>query len=123
MILYLFGWIAVHPPIRPVTLRDQVDAQAAAHAASEGFGNVSLTTADGTILKAWLLSPPSPNGGAVILLHGVLDNRLGVYGYGKWLLKNHYAVFLPDARGHGLSGGSASTDCRSLLTFTRGWTG
>ena len=87
MILYLFGWIAVHPPIRPVTLRDQVDAQAAAHAASEGFGNVSLTTADGTILKAWLLSPPSPNGGAVILLHGVLDNRLGVYGYGKWLLK------------------------------------
>jgi uncharacterized protein len=102
------GWIAVHPPIRPVTARDEIDAQAAAYTALAGFGDVSITTPDGTILRAWLLSPQSANGDAVILLHGVSDNRLGMYGYGEWLSKNHYAVLLPDARGHGLSGGSAS---------------
>ncbi len=64
--------------------------------------------ADGTALKAWFLTPPSPNGNVVILLHGVSDNRLGMYGYGKWLLDNHYAVLLPDARAHGLSGGLAT---------------
>ncbi len=31
-----------------------------------------------------------------------------MYGYGKWLLTKGYAVLLPDARAHGLSGGLAS---------------
>jgi hypothetical protein len=51
------------------------------------------------------MRPQDANGDAVILLHGVSDNRMGMYGYGKWLLENHYSVLLPDARHHGNSGG------------------
>jgi predicted esterase len=43
------------------------------------------------------MRPREANGDAVILLHGVSDNRLGMYGYGKWLLDNHYSVLMPDA--------------------------
>jgi pimeloyl-ACP methyl ester carboxylesterase len=32
-----------------------------------------------------------------------------MYGYGDWLVKNHYSVLLPDARAHGLSGGELAT--------------
>jgi dipeptidyl aminopeptidase/acylaminoacyl peptidase len=102
------GWIALHPPRLPVTAREEANARDAAKAASDGFESISLTAADGTTLRAWFLTPRSPNADAVILLHGVSDNRLGMYGYGKWLLDHHYAVLLPDARAHGLSGGLAS---------------
>jgi len=102
------GWIALHPPRRPVTPREEATAKAGADSAAERFSNVSVTTPDGITLKAWFLSPASANGDAVVLLHGVSDNRLGMYGYGKWLLRNHYAVLLPDARAHGLSDGLAT---------------
>jgi fermentation-respiration switch protein FrsA (DUF1100 family) len=42
-------------------------------------------------------------------LHGVGDNRLGVSGYGSWLVRNHYTALLPDARAHGYSGGDLAT--------------
>jgi dipeptidyl aminopeptidase/acylaminoacyl peptidase len=102
------GWIAVHPPSHPVTPHEEETVQASANTASEGFASVSLTTPDGVTLKGWFLTPRSSNGNAVILLHGVSDNRLGMYGYGKWLLEHNYAVLLPDARAHGLSGGLAT---------------
>lgn len=54
------------------------------------------------------MRPPRANGGAVILLHGVSDNRMGMYGYGKWLVQHGYTVLLPDARGHGNSDGLAT---------------
>jgi uncharacterized protein len=62
-------------------------------------------TQDGVSLRAWFMRPREANGNTVILLHGVSDNRLGMYGYGRWLLQNHYSVLLPDARHHGNSGG------------------
>lgn len=102
------GWIALHPPRRAITSHDDDNAKAAANAASEGLESVSLATPGGTTLRAWFLTPPSANGNAVILFHGVSDNRLGMYGYGKWLLEHDYAVLLPDARGHGLSDGLAT---------------
>lgn len=102
------GWIAVHPPSHPVTPHEEETVQASANTASEGFASVSLATPDGVTLKGWFLTPRSSNGNAVILLHGVSDNRLGMYGYGKWLLEHNYAVLLPDARAHGLSGGLAT---------------
>ncbi len=55
------------------------------------------------------MRPKDANGDAVILLHGVSDNRMGMYGYGKWLLQHHYMVLLPDARAHGDSGGELAT--------------
>ncbi|MGB9072118.1 MAG: alpha/beta hydrolase [Terriglobales bacterium] len=102
------GWIALHPPRLSVTPSEERNAQAAAKAASIEFRNVELTAPDGAVLRAWFMRPGDANGDAVILLHGVSDNRMGMYGYGKWLLENHYSVLLPDARAHGLSGGLAT---------------
>jgi dipeptidyl aminopeptidase/acylaminoacyl peptidase len=106
------GWIALHPPRRPLTPQEEVNVQTAAIAASQQFANVSITSPDGTTLRAWFLKPHSANGDSVVLLHGVSDNRLGMYGYAKWLLNNHYAVLLPDARAHGLNDGIATYGLR-----------
>jgi uncharacterized protein len=102
------GWIALHPPRLSVTASEERNAQAAANAASVEFREVELTASDGAVLRAWFLRPGDANGNAVVLLHGVSDNRMGMYGYGMWLLENHYSVLLPDARAHGLSGGLAT---------------
>jgi len=71
--------------------------------------NVSLTAADGAVLRGWFIHPRDYNGNAVILLHGITDNREGVAGYGRLLLQRGYAVLLPDSRRHGESGGELAT--------------
>jgi uncharacterized protein len=103
------GWMALHPGRRPLTSEDQKKAEASAKDENAHLSNVEITTFDGTLLRAWFIRPAQLNGSAVILLHGVGDNRLGVYGYGDWLVKNHYSVLLPDARAHGLSRGEVAT--------------
>jgi uncharacterized protein len=102
------GWIALHPPSRNITAAEERNAQASAQADSAEFRDVTIPAPDGTILHAWFLRPREFDGNAVILLHGVSDNRMGMYGYGRWLLQNHYAVLLPDARAHGQSTGLAT---------------
>jgi uncharacterized protein len=69
----------------------------------------SLSAADGVTLRAWFIHPQTYNGSAVVLLHGITDNREGVAGYGKLFLDHGYAVLLPDARDHGESGGELAT--------------
>ncbi len=71
--------------------------------------DVTITAADGVLLKGWFVHPHDYNGNAVILLHGITDNREGVAGYGHLLLEHGYAVLLPDARRHGESGGELAT--------------
>jgi uncharacterized protein len=71
--------------------------------------DVAVTATDGVALKGWFVHPRDYNGNAVILLHGITDNREGVAGYGHLLLKHGYAVLLPDARRHGESGGELAT--------------
>src|SRR5689334_9166670 len=71
--------------------------------------SVSIIAADGALLKAWYVHPAGYNGRAVMLLHGITDNREGVSGYGELLLEHGYAVLLPDARRHGESGGELAT--------------
>ena len=87
--------------------------QAIAAAVRTDFGaelqDVAITAADGVVLKGWFVHPRDYNGNAVILLHGITDNREGVAGYGKLLLEHGYAVLLPDARRHGESGGELAT--------------
>jgi len=102
------GWVAVDPPTHPVTKLEEANAEARANAASQQFSSVHLAALDGATLRGWFIQPLHPNGDAVVLLHGVTDNRLGMYGYGEWLLANNYAVLLPDARAHGLSSGLAT---------------
>jgi pimeloyl-ACP methyl ester carboxylesterase len=99
------GEIALHPPSHPVRQSEERNAEAAAQQNSVEFRDVELVTRDGASLRAWFMRPQEANGNVVILLHGVTDNRLGMYGYGRWLLENHYSVLLPDARHHGNSGG------------------
>src|ERR1051326_8632563 len=40
--------------------------------------DVTIIAADGTTLKGWFVHPRDYNGNAVILLHGITDNREGV---------------------------------------------
>lgn len=71
--------------------------------------NVSIQADDGAVLKGWYVQPQKFNGSAVVLLHGIMDNREGVAGYGRIFLDRGYAVLLPDARAHGESGGALAT--------------
>lgn len=61
------------------------------------------------MLRAWSLHPPGPSGDAVILLHGVGDNRIGMMGYAQLFLRHGFSVLMPDARAHGVSGGEVAT--------------
>jgi uncharacterized protein len=71
--------------------------------------DVSITTPDGATLRGWMLLPAPRNGNAVLLLHGLADNRNGMIGYAELLLAHGYTVLLPDARAHGMSGGALAT--------------
>jgi hypothetical protein len=46
-----------------------------------GLQDVTITAADGAALKGWFVHPRNYNGNAVILLHGITDNREGVAGW------------------------------------------
>jgi uncharacterized protein len=70
---------------------------------------VSISAADGVRLAGWSFVPAEHNGGAVLLLHGVGDTRLGMTSHAEYLLRAGYAVLLPDSRGHGASGGDLVT--------------
>jgi len=61
------------------------------------------------VLRGWMVRPAHANGEAALLLHGLGDNRLGMRGYAQLLLAHGFTVLLPDARAHGLSGGSLAT--------------
>src|ERR671936_1231389 len=76
---------------------------------------VSLTMDDGVRIDASLVVPDglAPPGGwpAVMFFHGLGGNHRGlVAGLGPAYLTKGYAVFAPDARGHGTSGGYVSLD-------------
>lgn len=71
--------------------------------------DVSVTAGDGAVLKGWFAAPANGNGAAVILLHGIADNREGMAGYAQLMLANGYSVLLPDARDNGESGGKIAT--------------
>jgi uncharacterized protein len=70
---------------------------------------VSIPAGDGVELRAWYSVPPHDSGRAIILLHGIGDNRGGVAGYGAMFLQQGYRVLLPDSRAHGESGGTIAT--------------
>ncbi|HEX6880348.1 MAG TPA: alpha/beta fold hydrolase, partial [Terriglobales bacterium] len=71
--------------------------------------DVELHTTDHISLKGWYIDPPHSNGDAVILLHGVTDNREGIAGFAPMFLKAGYSVLMPDSRAHGESGGDIAS--------------
>jgi predicted alpha/beta-fold hydrolase len=100
---------SLHPARRPLDAGEQAQAVQAAKQAGSNVQDVSLAMPDGANLKAWLIQPAKANGNAVILLHGLGDNRGGVIGYAQLLLSAGYSVLMPDARAQGESGGQLAT--------------
>lgn len=73
------------------------------------MADVTNTASDGVVLRAWEIRPINGNRDAVILLHGLSDNRVGMQGYADLFLSHGYSVLIPDARAHGASGGALAT--------------
>src|ERR1700739_4847374 len=100
---------ALHPTRRSLTREDAAAFGQRIQPLHAVVRDVSITTPDAAILRGWLVRPPQANGDAVLLLHGLSDNRLGMTGYAQLLLAHGFTVLLPDARAHGLSGGTLAT--------------
>ena len=94
---------------RPLTETEIAEFRHSAQTFAADLHDVSITTPDGTTLRAWEVQPPHDNGDVVILLHGLGDNRIGMTGYAQLLLAHGFIVLLPDARAHGVSGGELAT--------------
>ena len=91
-------------------LRDQAVMATAVEAQFHAkLENISVQAADGATLRGWYIHPDTFNGSAVLLLHGITDNREGVAGFGRLFLEHGYAVLMPDARAHGESGEELAT--------------
>jgi uncharacterized protein len=109
----LIGVVAAESALHPV--RRELDANAVAAAGAIAveekatLRDVTVAAADGVQLKAWQIAPSQWNGDAVLLLHGLSDNRAGMLGPAEMLLRQGYEVLLPDARAHGASSGAIAT--------------
>jgi len=103
----LLGELAFRPQRMPVGGRQSAEAMAARFGA--GLQDVSISALDGAQLRGWFASPAHSNGDAVILLHGVGDNRRGMVGFAELFFSKGYAVLLPDSRAQGESGGKFPT--------------
>lgn len=105
--IYL-GEAAIHPHRRHVTGRARYMAMVESYSNS-GVEDVAVEATNHAELKGWYVRPNDWNHEAVILLHGVADDREGVAGYSVMFLKAGYAVLLSDSRAHGESGGAIAT--------------
>lgn len=95
------------PTRLPVPARPRIAAMYAPYGAD--LQTVAIQAAEGVALRVWYIVPEHQNGQAVILLHGIGDNRGGVAGYGQAFLRQGYRILLPDSRAHGESGGVVAT--------------
>lgn len=100
---------SLHPARRPLDPGEVAAFTSALQPMQAKVQEVAITTPDRVTLRAWLLRPIAPNGKAVLVLHGLADNRLGMTGYAELLLTHGYTVLLPDARAHGVSEGKVAT--------------
>ena len=100
---------ALHVPHLALTARNQAQAVTIARRENAVLSDAEITAADGAVLHAWSIQARGGNETAVILLHGQGDNRAGMLGPAEMLLRHGYSVLLPDARGHGESGGAITT--------------
>lgn len=86
---------------------------------------VVISSASGSMLQGWFMSG-RPGGGAVVLMHGVRDNRLAMVRRARMLSAEGFSVLLFDFQAHGESGGSRITfghlesrDAVSAVAFVR----
>ena len=100
---------ALHPQRRSLTADVEQQAVKEARYLDAQLEDLAISAQDGALLKAWAIHPERPNKQVVILLHGLSDNRAGMAGYAKILLRHHFMVLMPDARAHGSSQGNLAT--------------
>ncbi len=100
---------ALHPTRRQLTSSEIQEETLHTGYENAVLADVTTTASDGIVLRAWEIRPENTNGDAVILLHGLSDNRVGMQGYADLFLSHGYSVLIPDARGHGVSGGALAT--------------
>lgn len=93
---------------RPLSHRQEAESLVRSEFQAD-LQEVGIRAADAVVLKGWYVHPHLFNGNAVVLTHGITDNREGVAGYAELFLRHGYAVLLPDARDHGESGGEFAT--------------
>jgi pimeloyl-ACP methyl ester carboxylesterase len=105
----LLAEVTVHPGRNVQRPEDEIRIRRTAQRHHYELTDVAVAARDGAILRAWSIRPPQGNGNAVILLHGLGDNRTGMTGYAELLLSQGFSVLMPDARAHGLSGGDLAT--------------
>lgn len=100
LVLWTVGYaVAAAFPPRPA-LADRTPADVGLVA-----DDVAFPAGDGVRLAGWWV--PSRNGAAVAVLHGAGSTRTDVLEHAAALADHGYGVLLPDARGHGESGGRA----------------
>jgi uncharacterized protein len=99
----------LHPGRRSLTAKDETLAQGIAGNHDSELSDVTIPARDGVTLSAWSIRPRMGNGKAVILLHGLSDNRLGMIGYAELFMGHGFSILMPDARAHGASGGQLAT--------------
>ncbi len=92
----LMARLTLCPFRRPLPAKARIAAIYAPYGAD--LQSVVIRAADGVDLHAWYSVPKHQNGAAVILLHGIGDNRGGVAGYGEAFLSQGYSILLPDSR-------------------------
>jgi fermentation-respiration switch protein FrsA (DUF1100 family) len=87
--------------------------------------SVVIPSASGSTLYGWLLTG-RPGGGAVVLMHGVRDNRLTMVRRARLLGAAGFSVLLFDFRAHGESAGARITfghlealDAASAVAFVK----
>lgn len=101
--------LALHTVRHPLTVQDEAGARAWAKDDGASVSEVEIKATDGIPLEAWEVVPEDRNGPTVILLHGRGGNRLEMKNYADFLLAHGYSVLMPDARGHGNSGGELTS--------------
>src|SRR5579862_6472897 len=120
----LMARLTLSPMRLPLPAKAQIALMYKAYGAE--LQTVAIQAADGVILQGWYVVPEHQNGQAVILLHGIGDNRGGVAGYGQAFLNQGYRILLPDFSYpiRGLTANRAApsppTDCSKATTFIAG---
>src|SRR5581483_8668499 len=78
--------VTLHPGRRPLPPAAEAHMSSIAAGFQAHLEDVRITAPDGTALRAWHVQREHNNGNAVILLHGLGDNRMGMIGYAELLL-------------------------------------
>jgi len=107
----LLAEVTVHPVRNVQGPADEMRMRRTAQQSHYELVDATIAAQDGATLRAWSIRPPNSNGNgnAVLLLHGLGDNRTGMTGYADLLLSHGFSVLMPDARAHGTSGGNLAT--------------